>query len=714
MDELRARLQGGNHEFLRHVDYRTVDVREALRLGSDAPYYLSVVYRTLDMPDMELRMVELGSRASAGLWRDESELRHIEILLERRSYEEALRRTGAASRRITGDERTTRLRRLRLEALYYLGRARELLQLLDVHLAKAPALSDPRRDDPDLVLYGAVGAALLERPEWEDLFRDLAWNYRASAAHSRALVFLQGSSGRRAQFSSAEIDLFRGKAALAEQRSDAAVSLLSASLRALPAPPGSVAVEEAGRLYLALGRYREGLQLLGGLAEPVAEPWVVDEFRGRLFEAASAPAEAALALETAVRTSPDPGQRQRALWRFLNLRINSGEKELGRLFYNRRERIADATYYSDLLEEAVTSLLGARNWSELEVMRDFVREKNVGETLARVDFILARAVSSGILSPASSRDPGALLDEAIAAAPYSYYALLAGLLRGKPFQRLACDDGSGEPRDPSLPDSLTRAQPPASFAADAPRQGGVEAFVAGYFRFGLPRHGYNAVLQLAEAAPIDAVTEAARQLQAAGLYDESLRLVSGLSRRVGYCLPRRLLLLLYPALYISDVERLAEEQDLNVPVVLAVVREESSFNPAVVSLAGAVGLTQLMPSTAEEVAARLGLDRMDLKDPIVNLRIGLRHLAGLRSSTGSLSKTVIAYNAGLGRLRSWERELKRLPGELFVEAVPYEETRFYARQVLLAAVMYGWLYQGAPPAATVEQFFPGYLPAGPS
>ena len=174
LDEVRARLQGGNHEFLRHVDYKSADLRDAMRLGPEAPYYLSLIYRLLDMTDMELRMVELGSRSSTALWREESELRHIEILLGRRSYAEALRRSGAASRRITGDERTARLRRLRLEALYGLQRARELLDLLKKHLAGARSLDDPLRDDPELVLFGAVGAALLEQPEWEELFRDLA------------------------------------------------------------------------------------------------------------------------------------------------------------------------------------------------------------------------------------------------------------------------------------------------------------------------------------------------------------------------------------------------------------------------------------------------------------------------------------------------------------------------------------------------------------
>ncbi len=86
-------------------------------------------------------------------------------------------------------------------------------------------------------------------------------------------------------------------------------------------------------------------------------------------------------------------------------------------------------------------------------------------------------------------------------------------------------------------------------------------------------------------------------------------------------------------------------------------------------------------------------------------------MAGLRRNAGSLSRTMMAYNAGLSRLGSWEKEIGQLPDELFAEAIPYIETRLYARQVAVAAVIYGVLYLGTPPGGTIAMFFPEVSPA---
>jgi len=267
----------------------------------------------------------------------------------------------------------------------------------------------------------------------------------------------------------------------------------------------------------------------------------------------------------------------------------------------------------------------------MELLRDFAREKNAGQILARVDFILARAIAAGLIERTPWRDPDALLDEAIAADPSGYHALLAGHLRSKAFERV------------SVPGLVAPAAP-------AERAGGVDDFVRGFFRYGLPLEGYRAVLELGESVPEETALEAARELQASGYPAESIRLAGAMARRGDLPAARRRQLLQYPALYINDLERIAVERELPVRAVLGLVREESLFDPDIVSRAGAIGLTQMMPATAQEVASRMGEGDPDLRDPLTNLRLGLRHLAGLRTSTRSLLKAVIAYNAGLARL----------------------------------------------------------------
>jgi soluble lytic murein transglycosylase-like protein len=702
-EELRTRLAGGNHVFLRHIDYKSVDARDAARLGPEAPFYLSLMFRSLGMPELEQRMVELGSRVGRGVVREECDLRAVEILVDRGRYADALRLCGAVAGRISDIPRAARLRRLRIDALYASGRDQDLLALLADHLSRTPDQAALLQSDPELAFFRAAAAARLGQSEWERQFLALAWGSKSGAVHVRAYAFLEQDPQRLARFGAAELELLSGKVALAEQRTDAAVALLADAAKTLPAPAGSVVVEEAARAYLALQRYGDGVAFLRGVKAASPEPWIVDEFLGRLLRAGGQPAEAALAFESSFRTSPDPTQRQLALWHYLDLRIAAGEKNTGRLFLNRREYVTDVSYFDDLLEDAISRAVGDRSWLEIEALRDFARDKGAAEALARADFVLARAVSAGLLAGSASRSPASLLDEAIAADSGGYYALLAACLRGKPFERLA---GAAEP---DAADAVVTAGP---LPGVDDRAVTAEGFVAGYFRYGLPVEGYRAALELVGVLPERTVLEAARELQISGYPAESIRLVAAWTRGSGSRLTRRDLELLYPSLFVSDVEKAALDREIPVQVVLGLVREESLFDPDIVSRAGAVGLTQLLPATAEEIAARMGVSSMDLRDPSTNLRLGLRHLAGLRAATRSYSRAVLAYNAGLGRLRGWEREYAGLPDELFAEAVPYAETRVYGRQVLVSAATYGVLYKQTVPEETVRLFFPDLSPVG--
>lgn len=113
----------------------------------------------------------------------------------------------------------------------------------------------------------------------------------------------------------------------------------------------------------------------------------------------------------------------------------------------------------------------------------------------------------------------------------------------------------------------------------------------------------------------------------------------------------------------------------------AVMRRESLYESAVASPAGAVGLMQLMTSTAEETAQRHGLAAGPLEAPRVNLLLGMAHLGDLAAEArGNWPFVLAAYNAGTVPAKRWLR-----PGEdpdLYIEMIGYRETRDYARRVL--------------------------------
>jgi soluble lytic murein transglycosylase len=126
----------------------------------------------------------------------------------------------------------------------------------------------------------------------------------------------------------------------------------------------------------------------------------------------------------------------------------------------------------------------------------------------------------------------------------------------------------------------------------------------------------------------------------------------------------------------------SEQEQVRLELLLAIARQESRFSPGVASPVGAVGLLQLMPATAAELAGE-ELSSEDLREPERNANLGARYLADLLELwQGNPWLTVSSYNAGPGAAGSWvSPELEQDP-ELWVERIPYPETRLYTKKVL--------------------------------
>jgi soluble lytic murein transglycosylase len=127
------------------------------------------------------------------------------------------------------------------------------------------------------------------------------------------------------------------------------------------------------------------------------------------------------------------------------------------------------------------------------------------------------------------------------------------------------------------------------------------------------------------------------------------------------------------------------------------MREESGFRTDVVSIAGARGLLQLMPETAERLlrsssGSSAGFTADDLFDPRTNIRLGAQYFSDLvRRFSGRISAAIGSYNAGPHVVVRWAPESSRDDDE-WVEEIPYEETRAYVKRVLRSAQAYRVLY----------------------
>ena len=154
-------------------------------------------------------------------------------------------------------------------------------------------------------------------------------------------------------------------------------------------------------------------------------------------------------------------------------------------------------------------------------------------------------------------------------------------------------------------------------------------------------------------------------------------------------LPRAFWEIYYPWGWRGDVLAAAQDVKLDPYLVAAVVREESSYYPRAVSPAGARGLMQLMPTTAR-ILAPPG----DLDNPVFNIQLGTRFLASLLREFSDPRLALAAYNAGPTRVRQWWAARRSDDIEVFVEEIPFDETRLYVKKVVLSWDEYRRIYAG--------------------
>jgi soluble lytic murein transglycosylase len=143
--------------------------------------------------------------------------------------------------------------------------------------------------------------------------------------------------------------------------------------------------------------------------------------------------------------------------------------------------------------------------------------------------------------------------------------------------------------------------------------------------------------------------------------------------------------------YRDLAETYARQHDLDPAWVYGLMRQESRFVDYARSGVGAQGLMQIMPATAQWIARQMGLGRnahREMNLPETNIRFGTYYLQRIRDDlAGSPVLATAAYNAGPGRARRWQAEVP-LEGAIYVESIPFSETREYVKKVLANAMYY--------------------------
>lgn len=688
--EIRHRLAAADHAFLATVDLGKTEPADALAIGSEAPFYLAFAFDAVERPDAALAMLELAAERSPEPWRGEAAAELAERLVERKEYERAeavARRAqmGAAK----GSDLAARARRALVEALYWQRRDREVLQAL-------PGLAP----DTETGLFRAVSSWRLGAEGATGLFVDLFLREKASAVHVRAYTFLASDPAWLARFTQAERDLMAARISLAQGEWAEGISETEAVLEGLE--PARIAesslVFDLGNAYVAAARTAHGGEFLDRLSGRLPGQARVDclETAGRLYRRAKSFSRALAALGSVAEAARSMEQEDRARYYLLDVLLDLDPPDLtARIAVESRHWNASSTF-ADLFEPRIAVLAAARQWRKLAGWYLALEENGPAETRAQLAYVLARALQDRLLGAhtAGGRTPRQLLEEARAASPTGFYGVAAACLLGELPEPIRSLPPGGRPTPPAAPPERL---------ADASRKA-LGPLAAGYFDYGLAEVAWSLAWARRDELGVEVVLDAARGLARMGDHRGSLNLVSYLARRRG--LVAADLALLYPRPWLADLSRAAADNGVERSLLEALVREESYFDAGIVSSAGAVGLAQLMPETAADLARQLKIVSPDLRDPATSLRMGARHLAGLLRRVDAPVKALLAYNAGLNRVRSWERAAPGLAPDLLVETVPFAESREYVRKIAVSALMYAWLYDGRDPRDTLRGLFP--------
>jgi soluble lytic murein transglycosylase-like protein len=685
---LAERLRNGNYELLQHLDFDELEVAHAKRLGDGALFYLSEVYSVLELPESRRRFLEASVRLEEDPWRREAAARLLAYYRGRGMY----RRQGELAESLLEDYlEWDDLRLYYLEALYEEERYQDFRDAVSQLSSDEPqpgiAFPNPQQD---LLLWDGVSRHQLDDPTFVQPFLRLFSGFSASSHHIRVYRYLEYRGLLESAFDPAERFWLEYRMAAAaedrllmetlvsalepEERLDflgeatAVEDYLSRSLSGGDIQSLSNLLTEGVDAFSAAGRVRELPVLRRGIVETADR---LGDYRGAMEQFSLLLAEVPLGRRNSLLGS-----------RVASITDRSPEDAL-KLLETYAGPEPDSWFLRRALEELTTELLRREGWEELERLYAVTQANRYDAAAARIAVILSQG-PDGLTDTARRR-----LEAARSQTADGYYRLMASLLLG--------NDGRAELVPPS-PVAVTDSD-------EVPRTPAV-AYVAGYLDYGLVQGAFEALQEYWDSIAEEEAGMIARHLAREGRYYESMRIAERL-RRDGVSLEaEQLTELRYPRAFAPVLEGVSRDYGLPIWLWYALVREESYFSPAIESYAGAVGLAQLMPATAAEVAEWEGIQSPDLTNPETNLRLGASYLSRLFDRFEEPAYAIMAYNGGQGRLRRWLAASNQPSVLLFHEAVPVYETRHYLRKIALTAAGYALLYDDRSPRDTLSSVFP--------
>lgn len=164
-------------------------------------------------------------------------------------------------------------------------------------------------------------------------------------------------------------------------------------------------------------------------------------------------------------------------------------------------------------------------------------------------------------------------------------------------------------------------------------------------------------------------------------------------------LPEQFWKYFFPLAYADTIQEISQTHDIDPYFVKGLIRQESLFEAEALSFAGARGLMQIMPATGKSLYGsdkhKKPFDKELLFEPDLNIKLGIKYLSQLNKRFGKNDTHIlISYNAGPHVLKKWLKRFSKIDDpDVFIESIPYPETRRYVKHVLRNHGVYKLLYQ---------------------
>ncbi len=405
-------------------------------------------------------------------------------------------------------------------------------------------------------------------------------------------------------------------------------------------------------------------------------------YLGRLYEKSGKATykEALKYYEMAIKEAPTPYDFDDSNWFRLKLELKLNKAHFVQHLATTMPKWDDHEWYEDIVADYIVELVATQNYKRLLQFYTIIEKSKLDEQKAKLKYILARV---GVVHQKKAFKE-VYKDEH----NFIYYTLLSAYM-------LNLDE-----KDVLYKKKVKREANKLYSREDAMK------ILGAYLRYGLYSLIYKEVRRIYPTITVAEAYDFSKELRLESLVPDSINLVQFALNSEGAVFKKEHLSAVYPRPHYAIVKKWCDHYKIPEYIMYALIRSESFFRVEVSSHVGAQGLAQLMPSTARDIARTLKIKNYDVLDPDTNIHFGSYYLSQMiKRFDGRLMPAMCAYNAGPVAVSRWVRNNKIQDEDIFVESIPYEETRNYGKKLLYTACMYAYIYYNKSPKQVIKEVY---------